>query len=215
MFSRWFFATALAWTTLAQAELAWEKPVQEFRRTPEDLELLATYTYRNTGSQPVEIIRVATSCGCCTTAPLDHKKIAPGEAGSIGIKFTFEGRRGDQQKTIAVSTSDGRQVSLELRCLIEEMLTISPALVFWRIGESPEPKTIELVAVKGHPVKVTEIKSSSPNISATLKTLEEGQLYSITVRPVATAQREICQIAVQTDSPADAPRGYVIHARIK
>jgi len=37
----------------------------------------------------------------------------------------------------------------------------------------------------------------------------------VSVQPVDTTQKESAEISVQTDFPADAPRVYIIHARVK
>ena len=205
---------ALATAATARAELAWEQPLQEFHRAPEDREVVAKFAFKNTGAKPVDITRVASSCGCTTTR-LEKRKIAPGESGEIEVKFTFGGRRGDQRKTISVTTDDGRQVALELRCWIEETLTIAPALVFWRIGDEPAAKAVDIKVADGRNVAITSIRSSNPRLKATLRTIEAGKHFAIEVQPADTTQREIAQLAVQTDFPPDAPRSYTIHARVK
>ncbi len=204
----------LATASVAVAELTWEKPLQEFHRAPEDNEVVAKFAFKNTGVKPVEITRVASSCGCTTTR-LEKRKIAPGESGEIEARFTFGGRRGEQRKTISVTTDDGRQVALELRCWIEETLTIAPALVFWRIGDEPAAKAVDVNVAGGQNVAITSIRSSNPRLKATLRTIEAGKHYTIEVQPTDTTQREIGQLAVQTDFPPDAPRSYTIHARVK
>ena len=206
------FALAIAAT--AGADLVWEQPLQEFHRAPEDGEVVAKFAFRNTGAKPVDITRVASSCGCTATR-LEKRKIAPGEAGEIEARFTFGGRRGEQRKTISVTTDDGRQVALELRCWIEEALTIAPALVFWRIGDEPAAKAVDINVATGRSVAITSIRSSNPRLKATLRTIEAGKHYAIEVQPADTTQREIGQLAVQTDFPPDAPRSYTIHARVK
>lgn len=205
---------ALAVASTAGADLTWERPLQEFHRAPEDGEVVAKFGFKNTGTKPVEITRVASSCGCTTTR-LEKRKIAAGESGEIEAKFTFGGRRGEQHKTISVTTDDGRQVALELRCWIEETLTIAPSLVFWRIGDEPAAKAVDVRVATGRDVAITSIHSSNPRLKATLRTLEAGKHYAIEVQPADTNQREIGQLAVQTDFPPDAPRSYTIHARVK
>ncbi|MGB8169904.1 MAG: DUF1573 domain-containing protein, partial [Chthoniobacteraceae bacterium] len=148
MFRSLLLLLALGAASRATAELAWENPLQEFHRAPEDNEVIAKFAFKNTGAKPVEITRVASSCGCTTTR-LEKRKIGPGESGAIEAKFTFGGRRGEQHKTISVSTDDGRQVALELRCWIEETLTIAPELVFWRVGDEPAAKAVDLNVASG------------------------------------------------------------------
>jgi hypothetical protein len=206
----WLFAASAA-----HAQLEWEKPLQEFHRSPEDNELLATFAFKNAGPSAIEINRVTTSCGCCRAGRAEKKKFMPGETGEIAVKFTFGGRRGEQRKFIAVSASDGREYSLELRCWIEDPLTISPALVFWRIGDATEAKTVELTAAHPSAMKITSVTSSSPRIHVVLLPEEKGASRFLRIEPADTTRKEIAQVTVQTDFPPDAPKSYVIHARVK
>jgi hypothetical protein len=94
--------------------LAWERPLQEFHAIPEDGFVETTFTFKNTGSSPVRIRKVQSSCGC-TTTKLDKRDFAPGETGELKAKFTFRGRRGAQRKTIQVITDDGTETVLDFR----------------------------------------------------------------------------------------------------
>lgn len=195
--------------------LEWEKPIQTFERSPEDKRVEAVYRFRNTGSATVNIKSVRSSCGC-TAANLDRKTYAPGEAGEVTARFVFGSRTGGQRKTISITTDEpgAGPTVLELRVQIAQALEVRPALVFWRTGETPAPKAVQLVA-GGRPVKVRSVLSSSPRISARLETVEPGASYTVIVQPADTAGRESAEVTVQTDFPPDAPRAYTIHARIK
>jgi hypothetical protein len=207
----------LAWSFLvatARAQLEWPKPLQAFHRAPEDLQLHASFPFRNAGSKPVEIARIAPSCGC-TAARLDQKRYGPGEAGRIEVDFTFDGRRGEQRKFISVTTDDGRQYALELRCVIEGALDVKPGLVFWRIGDPPDEKTVELTVSNMGNVSVTGVKSNHPSIAAVLVSVEKGRRYLVKIRPLSTTEKVSAQLTVQSDFPPDAPKNYVIFARVK
>lgn len=200
--------------TGARAELVFEKPVQEFHRAPEDREFSAKFSFTNRGAEPVTIRRVVSSCGC-TTARLSKSTFAGGERGEVEAKFAFGLRRGPQRKVISVFTDDGRESRVELRGWIEDALTVSPALVFWRIDEPAETKQVQLVVASSQQVQVKSVTSSNPRVEAALVTLAAGKRYAVKVKPAGTAQRESAQITVQTDFPPGAPRSYTIHARVK
>lgn len=70
---------------------------------------LATFdfTFENTGKKPLEISRVATSCGC-TTPSFQHEPIAPGAKSSITVSYNTEGRPGHFNKTITVYSNSKR-----------------------------------------------------------------------------------------------------------
>lgn len=203
-------------TPFAHADLKWEKTYQQFQRVPDDKAIEAHYMFRNTGSGPLTIKSLRSSCGC-TTAKLEKKTYAPGEQGEVVLRFTFGDRKGDYLKTVTVTTDDktAEPVVLKLLVDIHDPLTITPGLVFWRTGEVTAAKAVQLTVDPGKQVRIKSVASSNPNFKATLQTAQPGQQYSITITPTGTAQKDSAEIKVQTDFPADAPRAYTIYARIK
>ena len=198
------------------AELRWDKPIQEFHRTPGDKFVEAKFAFKNTGDTPVTIEKVRTSCGC-TTADLPKKTYAPGETGELAVKFNFGGRLGAQRKTIRVFSTDqpDQAAVLDLRVFITEPVSISPSLVLWRRGETPAPKTVQIAATPDRPVNVTSVSSTNPRVAASVQTVKAGEQYVVSVKPVDSYAKESAEIRIVTDFPPDAPRTYTIHARIK
>ena len=201
-------------SALARAELKFDKPLQEFHRVPDDGHVEAHFAFKNTGAAQVKIRRVVTSCGC-TTATLAKNTFAPGETGEIVVKFTFGSRRGPHRKIIGVTLDDKTELPLDLRVWIHEPLTITPALVYWKVGEPGAAKPVQLTVADGQKVGVKSVTSSNPRVTATIETATPGTQYVVTVKPADTAQKESAELTVQTDFPPDAPRAYTIHARIK
>lgn len=198
------------------AELLWEKPIQEFQRSPEDRYVEAHFKFRNAGKAPVTIRTVRTSCGC-TTAQLAKKTYVPGEEGEIVAKFTFGGRTGAQRKTIRVYTDEepSQESVLDMRVFVDQALEISPKLVFWRTGEPGEPKVIQVTADPARPIRIRSVSTSNPQIVASLSTVKPGERYTISVRPSDTSRKQSAELAIETDFPPDAPRTYNVHARVK
>lgn len=60
-----------------------------------------TFVVKNTGTAPLVITRVVTTCGC-TTPKYDSEPIAPGKEGKIVVSYNPAGRPGQFVKTIAV-----------------------------------------------------------------------------------------------------------------
>lgn len=201
---------------LAHAELKWEKTVQQFQRVPEDKAVEARYAFRNIGTAPLTIKSLRSSCGC-TTARLDKKTYAPGEAGEVVLRFTFGDRKGNYLKGVTVTTDEkaAEPVVLKLYVEIHDPLTIAPALVFWRTGEAPAARTVQLNAEASQHVHIKSVTSSNPNFTAALQTVQPGLQFTVAITPTATAQKDGAEITVQTDFPADAPHAYTIFARIK
>ena len=211
-----FLAALLLLAGRGFAGLQWDKPVQQFQRTPADGEIEVRFTFRNTGAAPVTIKTLRSSCGC-TTARLEKKTSAPGEAGEVVARFVFGDRKGPHRKTIEVRTDDAptEPVLLDLRVNIHDPLTVAPALVFWKRGEPGEAKTVQLTADADQHVRIKSVTSSNPRLPAKLETIKVGEQYAVSVKPADTTQKESAEIRVLTDFPADAPRTYILHARVK
>jgi hypothetical protein len=193
----------------------WENPSQEFQRRPEDLELAVDFAFKNTGTQPVTIEKIHSSCGC-TTASLAKKTYSPGESGTVTAKFVFGGRRGAQAKSVTVVTDDKKTTQLSFKCQItDEPVSLFPSFVHWRVGDPAEAKQVEVALVKDPIVRITSVASTNPRISASLTPAGDDGNQSIAIRPADTAKTESAQIFVQTDFPSDGPKAYTIHVRIK
>lgn len=198
----------------ARADLVWEKPVQQFHRTPDEPVVHAQFAFKNTGPETITIKRISTGCGC-TSAKLDRKTYAPGESGAIEVKYTSGGRPGAWRRYISVSSEDKRFWKLDMQVYIHEPLTVAPSLVWWRVGDAPEAKSVRLKGSGGHSVAVKSVRSSNPRIEASVDTVRDGEEYVIAIKPADTSTKESAELTVVTDFPPDAPRDYRIFARIK
>jgi hypothetical protein len=218
MRARHLFSAVLLLLSCAssRAGLEWSKPVQEFQTTPDQSSVEARFAFRNTGQTPVTIKSMKTSCGC-TTASLEKKQYLPGEQGEVVAVYKFPFQKGSLRKIVTVATDEAGAAPqvLDIRVMVQEPFEIKPALVVWRAGGPVEGKGVQLLAKGGHPVRVKSVSSSNPRLSARLETVKAGEEYSVLVTPTDTASKEAAVISVVTDFPADAPKTYTIHARIK
>ncbi len=63
-----------------------------------------TFQFRNTGKGGLVITSASASCGC-TIPTYSKQPVAPGETGKLEIVFDSHGKRGIQNKTIAIRTN--------------------------------------------------------------------------------------------------------------
>lgn len=60
-----------------------------------------TFTFTNTGNQPLVISNIQTTCGC--TAPeYSEKPVMPGQTGQVTVQFNSMGKMGQQEKKITI-----------------------------------------------------------------------------------------------------------------
>lgn len=182
--------------------------MQEFHPTLMDEEVTASFRLKNTGSSPVRILSVSPDCGCCTTAQPSKSTIEAGESGEIGVRFKFEGRKGDQLRTIMVKTDDEKRKTLELkmRVHIPELFRIEPAELVWIRGESLSPKKVSLklhpdLAKERKKVALKSLHISSQVFTGKVSETESGREWIIDVIPTETGRPASASAFVQSDAP--------------
>ncbi len=60
-----------------------------------------TFTFKNTGTEPLILSNVLTTCGC-TASDWPRDPIAPGKESSITVKFNSAGKMGRQNKVVTI-----------------------------------------------------------------------------------------------------------------
>ena len=63
-----------------------------------------TFTFKNTGNEPMIISNAKGSCGC-TVPKWPKEPIAPGETGEINVKFSSKNKKGSQNKTVTLTAN--------------------------------------------------------------------------------------------------------------
>jgi len=208
LFLLWAFAGS------AFGQLAWENPEQTFNSKPQDASVVAKYRFTNNGKESIKIENVKTSCGC-TTAALTKTDYAPGESGEIEAKFIFAGRTGRQEKAIMVTTSVAPKEPTILRLVvnIEEPVKIQPEVVFWRVGDQPDPKTIHIAVADDSPAKIASVESDNPAVKVQLKEVKPGKEYEVQVTPASLTQPGAATLLIRTDGVN--PQTKYAYVRIK
>lgn len=86
----------------AESPLRWEHKIIELYPQQGDKTSRFDFDFINTGTEPVTIDSVKSSCGC-TTVALDKKIYQPKEKGRVSAVFTIGRRKGVQVKGISVA----------------------------------------------------------------------------------------------------------------
>jgi len=94
-------------TKMAFSEMEWN-----FGEIQEGEKANHTFTFTNTGTEPLIISNAKGSCGC-TIPEWPAEPIAPGGTGEIQVVFNSKGKNGDQTKTVTI-TANTNPVSTRL-----------------------------------------------------------------------------------------------------
>jgi hypothetical protein len=198
----------------ASAQLQWAVKEHVVDAKPGDQKVIVDYAFTNAGDYAVTIESVKTSCGC-TTAELEKKLYEPGEGGAITAKFDVGSRVGLQTKHIIVKTDDAKNadVTLDLKVNIPRILTIEPQLVAWTIGEPAEARLVKIVAPEAYRVEIASAKASSSDVETSVKTITDGQEYSLAIVPKSTEQSFNGVVLIQARTPDGTEKEFRVYYR--
>ena len=102
----------------AQPKIDFSTLEHNFGKIIQDSILEYKFEFENKGNAPLIINNAVGSCGCAI-ASYPFIPIAPGEKGSIGVRFNSIGKMGLQNPTIAViSNSESKKVTLHLKGIV-------------------------------------------------------------------------------------------------
>jgi len=120
------------------------------------------FPFRNAGDRPVRILSLDPSCGCMSAAS-DKAVYGPGESGTVRIELALAGYSGRVRRSVSVATDDGsgRFAELTLTVEIPELIVITPRFLFWRVGDAPEAKVVEVAVTDPKTTRWMESSAST------------------------------------------------------
>ena len=198
----------------AFAQLHWNERQQEFHVIQGSTNLVARYTFTNSGTNDITITSIQSSCSCCTTVSSDKKTYHPSDKGVVTVIFNTAGRIGAQDRTITVSSNDPKEPRAALKLLVKisapakieaakppaPLIQMKPASLEWKKGEQKDSKTILLDVTGDKPIHVLSVKSDNAKLVPKIQSLITGQAYSIAVTPTDTATPAKGTLQIETDA---------------
>ena len=91
-------------TSDKQAVIQFDKEEHDFGSLLQGEVVTYSFHFTNTGSMPLIISGVTTSCGC-TVGEYPHEPIAPGKSGIIKATYDSKGHHGFQSRTLTVMSN--------------------------------------------------------------------------------------------------------------
>jgi len=143
-----------------------------------------TFEFKNTGTEPLLLTNVRTSCGC-TVPEWSKEPIAPGKSGSIKVSFNPLRRPGAFRKSITVqSNAKQKTVVLYIVGLVE-----------------PKPKTI----ADEYPIELGPIRLSTNHLS--VGRIKNTEKKSTSIKVINSSDRSV------TLSIPDYPEYITFHVQ--
>ncbi|GAK77024.1 MULTISPECIES: DUF1573 domain-containing protein [Nonlabens] len=84
--------------------MTFEQVEYDFGTVDEGTVVEHEYKFKNTGSAPLIVVNAKGSCGC-TVPTWSKEPIAPGEEGSMLVKFNTNGKPNNQTKTVTIKAN--------------------------------------------------------------------------------------------------------------
>ena len=136
----------------------------------------------------------------------------PGDKGEITATFNIGDRTGTQVKTVTVETDEAtnQKTVLTLKAEIPQQFEITPNFVFWKQGEKPDTKTINVKVGKDFTVKHIKVTSSTPDFQTKVEEAGKGE-FKIDVKPQDTNKVVASMLTIQ---PEDSQKVFYATARI-
>jgi hypothetical protein len=207
-------ATLLLTGAAARADLKWQTTRLEFHPAVADKEVTGEFPFANAGPDPVTIDAVEPGCGC-TTATLDKATYLPGEHGRVEATFHIGERTGFQDKVIRVRIRGVKDpVVLTMATYIPELVKLEPRYVFWRVGDSPEPRLIKLTVLPEARLANVHAISTNPKFKTSVQPIHQGSLYLLTVTPLDTSTDTSAVFAIEAMAAPGIPKKFSAFANI-
>lgn len=172
--------------------IKFDTPTYDFGRVRSGQEVTHDFWFTNTGTGPVEILKVRPSCGC-TTAGQHDKIVQPSQTGKIPMRLNPGNASGPIHKTVMVNTNvpgEGATITLHIQGEVWHPIQATPTSAsFGRLtsemaSSASMERKLTIVNNTEDKVTVSEAKSSNPSFKATVNTLEEGKKYELVVTVV-------------------------------
>ncbi len=87
------------------AIISWETARHDFGDLVQGEKVEHTFTFTNTGDQPLVITNVEVTCGCTTPKGWPRDPIMPGQKGELTVAFDSTGKIGRQNKVVTITSN--------------------------------------------------------------------------------------------------------------
>ncbi len=150
------------------ARIKFDKLIHDFGNIDPGSSNVCEFPFKNVGDALLKILSVKTDCGCAVFT-LEKKEYAPGESGTLKIKYHATSRASSVSRYTVVTSNDSvkPKVTLTMKGRVVERVAYEPKKLNLLLKSDDQTlPTITLTSLDGKPFSVKGIKSSVNAISA-------------------------------------------------
>lgn len=105
---------------MKKTSIRWEKMVHDFGKIKQNSTNKYSFSFVNTGAEPLLITNAVGSCGC-TVPDYPKEPIAPGKSAVINVEYKPGQQENQQEKVVTVTANtDPMQTQLKIRAFVEK-----------------------------------------------------------------------------------------------
>jgi hypothetical protein len=148
--------------------IAFEKVTHNFGEVGPGTNHLCDFRFTNTGNAVLRIGEITKICGC-TPFSLDKTEYAPGESGTLRVRFYAEPPYGNTKKQLFVHTNDRRnpKIALNIEARIAAKVNFEPKVLRLSLKhQNAGCPQITLSSLDNQPFSIRSFKSTANFITA-------------------------------------------------
>lgn len=145
-----------------------EKVAYNFGYISPDTSSVCEFAFKNTGTGILKIGEIEKACGC-TVASLDKTEYAPGETGTVSVKYLSDAQLGATTKQLLVHTNDPSNpaVLLSINATISAKVDCEPKTLSLVLKQDNAGcPALRLVSIDNQPFAITHFISTDNTITA-------------------------------------------------
>ena len=164
--------------------ITFEKVVHDFGEIVPGAKNVCEFKFTNTGDNLLKITRVTKTCGC-TPYTLAKKEYAPGEAGTLKVKYNASKRAGKVTRTLYVYSNDKARpkIKLTVKARIVQKVDCEPKKLNLLLKEEnagcPE---ITLTSLDNRPFSIKRFRSTGNCITADVNSSAKATKFVIQLK---------------------------------
>jgi len=171
--------------TNVRPRIACDAPVFKFGDRDETETVEHTFVISNTGSKPLEILKIKAACGCTATS-MGRRILPPGESENLKATLKLKGRRGLQKKSIRVQSNDATQPVLTLWMEGTARVELALDSAFVNFGQlsskNAASERLTHLLSRDSTIEITDIQGASERFEVTAQSDAKGLQRDIRVR---------------------------------
>lgn len=154
--------------TRTAPRISFEKVVHDFGVVSTETSSVCEFPFKNTGTGTLRIGEVEKVCGC-TPFSLAKTEYAPGETGTLKVKYISDTQLGATRKQLVVRSNDATnpEVTLEIRARVAAKVDYEPKTLNLALRQDNAGcPALTLASIDNQPFSITHFTSTGNSITA-------------------------------------------------